>query len=130
MASKIVRLSDGTNALYTEMAVKTGAFTPVDGVTANDVRVIQVGNIVQISMFLNLNTALPSSETALGTISGIKHPVKTERYLCGGGNTAYTADTPVYVLINSSGEIKASTRQSTSVKTIDVEIMYIANSFS
>lgn len=84
---------------------KTGTFTPASGITIGDLRVKQIGKIVEVHFYAYKSTGWGSSELNVGSVSGVTFPPTLLRKDCATGTQAYMALSSAYCFMNGSGAI-------------------------
>lgn len=114
-----------TSTLKAPPVTKTGTMTAGEHITLSEVQVKQRGDIVCVSGYATVDTSSITrlNNTTIGTISGVTMPASTIRALMGCGDAAYSAYSPCYVNISTSGAIKATTASGTA-KNVVFDLSY------
>lgn len=110
-----------------KMSGISGTFTPESGVTlgANETRIRQTGDVVEVHFYATFPSAIGTSETTLGSISGVTLPPRTIRTITGGGAAAYSTGKPLYLVLNNQGKVAVTNVLNNSgITTVAVDITY------
>lgn len=105
---------------------KTGTFTPSSGITVSELRVKQIGKVVEVHFYATKSSTFGSSEVVLGSISGVDSPPTIIRKNCATGAYAYEATTNGYCYLGSTGTIGMLSGNSAH-KVVVIDFVYTVN---
>lgn len=102
---------------------KTGTITASNNFTLSEVNVVERCGVVSINGYATRSSAIGTTQIQLGQLNGVSYPQTNVRKLTGTGNHAYNMNALAYIVINSSGEIFC-TAKNTSDKVILFDFSY------
>lgn len=88
---------------------KTGSFSPLSGITAKELRVKQIGKVVEVHFYAEKSSEFGTSAVVIGRITGVELPPTTIRTVFGADVHAYDVNRMAYAYIGTNGDIAIRT---------------------